>query len=431
MNIISFTVLTFYTSLLFFIFFLFSTLVNLDKDKKGFSYAFFFFSLSLIVFGQYKLEALPESMEMITFWAKIRGAGAISLILSFPLAVRTFFNSRFPKGYFYFLIISFTALMGILFPTDLVISDKIIKMGYLPTGGPGDLYIIFQSLLAGVIIYEIVNLINLYHSMIREKKYIGALLFGMIIAALTGFYDLFGPFFNFSLPTIPSMITYGLFALIMTIGTVFIWRYFDILYNLQNSEKQIRKLLEKSRMETLELLELITSAVEARDKYTAGHSRRVMEYALKIADVLNLQEEEKRLLKTACMLHDIGKIGIPESILNKPGKLTTEEYSEIKKHPVIGVEILSHFHYFVKLLPYIYHHHERVDGMGYPKGIKKERIPLLSRIIAVADTFDALTSDRPYRKAMPVTKAIQVLEDVKGTQLDSQIVNILLNIIHH
>jgi len=168
----------------------------------------------------------------------------------------------------------------------------------------------------------------------------------------------------------------------------------------------------------------LVHAIEAKDPYTRGHSERVNRYSMLIADALDMEHEEKNVLNWASILHDIGKIGIPESILNKPGKLTTDEYETIKAHPEKGHTILKPLEQISDSLPGILHHHERYDGNGYPAGLAGEEIPLNARIIAVADTFDAINSNRAYRAARPPNEAVEILERVAGSQLDSNLIEI-------
>ena len=165
-------------------------------------------------------------------------------------------------------------------------------------------------------------------------------------------------------------------------------------------------------------------AIEAKDVYTRGHSERVNRYSMMMSERLNMEEQEKNALHWASILHDIGKIGIPESILNKPDRLTDEEYNVIKSHPKKGYEILEPIEQVQSSLPGILHHHERYDGRGYPQGLKGEEIPLIGRIIAVADTFDAITSSRAYRAARPPEKALAIIEEVAGSQLDSHLAEV-------
>ncbi|MCD4786053.1 MAG: HD domain-containing protein [Candidatus Eremiobacteraeota bacterium] len=175
-------------------------------------------------------------------------------------------------------------------------------------------------------------------------------------------------------------------------------------------------------------IKALANAIEARDPYTRGHSDRVTEYSVKIAEKMGLNEDEVRKIEYASLLHDIGKIEVRESVLNKPGRLTSEEFGIMKQHPVYGAKIMEPVDEFSEMVPYMYHHHESYDGKGYPGGLKKDKIPLASRIIAVADTFDAMTSNRPYRKALPVEVALEEIEKKIGTQFDPDAAKAFLEI---
>ena len=164
-------------------------------------------------------------------------------------------------------------------------------------------------------------------------------------------------------------------------------------------------------------------AVDAKDVYTRGHSDRVAYYAVKIGKSFNLKEEELQKLKAAGIFHDIGKIGIADDILFKTDKLSDAEYDEIKKHPIKGAHILSAVSMFKDIIPLVKHHHERIDGRGYPYGIKGDEIPFLARIVSVADAFDAMTSDRQYRSKLNIDEAKKQLLLNSGTQFDSNVVN--------
>jgi putative nucleotidyltransferase with HDIG domain len=184
--------------------------------------------------------------------------------------------------------------------------------------------------------------------------------------------------------------------------------------------------LEKAYMESIETLRY---TVEAKDPYTKGHSDRVAQYSLLIGKKMGLSEEEQNKLLIGGLFHDIGKIGVPDTILRKTERLTDEEYSEIKNHPSIGAHILAPATIFQDVIPIVKHHHEKYDGRGYPAQLKGEDIPLYARIAAVADTFDAMTSKRPYRDALPVETVIAEVERCKGTQFDPQIADIFLDIL--
>ena len=172
----------------------------------------------------------------------------------------------------------------------------------------------------------------------------------------------------------------------------------------------------------------LSNAVDARDPYTAGHSMRVSKISLLISGELEMTDEDSQILEYAALFHDIGKIGITDDILNKKGKLTDDEYKLIKKHPDIGVNILGGIDFLMDALPMIKHHHERFDGKGYPCGIKGEEIPLCARIIAIADTYDAMTSDRPYRRGFSHDTAVQEIFENKGAQFDGMLVDVFMKI---
>jgi len=190
---------------------------------------------------------------------------------------------------------------------------------------------------------------------------------------------------------------------------------------IENGRLQ-NQLLEQSKDAVLAMAE----AVDKKSPWTAGHSKRVTEFALAIAEELNWTEEQLDVLRLTGLLHDIGKIGTPGIILNKAGKLTGEEYAAIKKHPVDGAHIISHMKQLHGLVPGIRHHHEQYNGMGYPDGLKGAEIPLVARILAVADAYDAMTADRPYRKGLSRKEALKRLQLGAGEQFDPGIVETFL-----
>lgn len=195
--------------------------------------------------------------------------------------------------------------------------------------------------------------------------------------------------------------------------------------------EQLRKMLsvDSSPGSLYEVVTSLSSALDARDHYTNGHSERVIEYAKQIACELGMPMNQQEELVYLCLLHDIGKIGIPDHILNKPGRLTQEEFEIMKRHAEIGEKIISPLETLKNLKPLIRHHQEYYDGGGYPDGLSGEAIPLACRILSVVDTFDAMTTDRPYRAALPIEAAIAELRRCVGTQFDPQIVEIFIRIL--
>ncbi len=170
-------------------------------------------------------------------------------------------------------------------------------------------------------------------------------------------------------------------------------------------------------------IDSLVLAMEERDPYTAGHSRRVQRFALDLAGTLGLERRQCRQLSLAAKLHDIGKVGVPEAILNKPGDLSAEEFARVREHPVVAERILAPIIRNRAILSAIRGHHEQVDGQGYPDGLKGERIPLLARVIAIADCFDAITTARAYRPALTIAAALEVLIEGAGRLYDPRLVD--------
>ena len=183
-------------------------------------------------------------------------------------------------------------------------------------------------------------------------------------------------------------------------------------------------LLESGKRTFLDTIQTLARTIDARCENTKGHSERVTQYSVSIAAALGWSEEQMEQLRQAALLHDVGKVGIPDNILKKEGPLTDKEWEEMKKHPLYTVLILNGVAGLQTILPMAQYHHERYDGKGYPAGISGEDIPLGARIIAVADAFDAMTADRVYRKAMSVSRAVEIIKECAGTQFDPQVVSV-------
>ncbi len=202
----------------------------------------------------------------------------------------------------------------------------------------------------------------------------------------------------------------------------------NMIKDMNDKLKDTYKQLERAYMESIQTLRY---TVEAKDSYTRGHSDRVSEFSVLIGKHLGLSDSDLKTLQIGGLFHDIGKIGVPDSILLKDGKLTDDEYSEIKNHPSIGAHILSTATIFKDIIPIVKHHHEKYDGFGYPSKLNGENIPYFARITAVADTFDAMTSKRTYRDALPLDVVISEIERCKGTQFDPKIADVFLDILHN
>ncbi len=188
--------------------------------------------------------------------------------------------------------------------------------------------------------------------------------------------------------------------------------------------------LQKAARENHELfinsVRALAAAIDAKDPYTRGHSERVARYAVSIAKAMELRPEEIRKVKLSALLHDVGKIGIDDRILRKPTALTDEEFEVMKLHPSKGAAIMSAIPQLADVVPGMRHHHEKWEGGGYPDGLKGEEIPLLARIVSVADTFDAMTTTRPYQKAMEISYVVNRIQSLAGTRFDKRVTDVLL-----
>ena len=192
---------------------------------------------------------------------------------------------------------------------------------------------------------------------------------------------------------------------------------------------QNAKMYSKLQDLNKDIIRSYARAVEAKDFYTRGHSDRVASYAVHLGIKVELTDDELERLYIGGVLHDIGKIGVPDHILNKPDKLTDDEFDVIKRHPVIGREILNQVYSLKDIIPLVYYHHERLDGTGYPEGLRGEEISPLVRILSVADIFEALTSDRAYRQALPLDKVEKIMFSMAGTHLDSDLVEMWFKLV--
>lgn len=203
----------------------------------------------------------------------------------------------------------------------------------------------------------------------------------------------------------------------------------DQMNEIKKINKELSETNQKLEEAYLSTIQTLRYTVEAKDTYTRGHSDRVSQYSVLIGKYLKLSDEELHDLEVGGLFHDIGKIGVPDAILKKESKLTDNEYSEIKNHPSIGAHILSSATIFQNIIPIVKHHHEKYDGTGYPGRLKGEEIPYLARIAAIADTFDAMTSNRSYRDALPLDVVISEFERCRGTQFDPKLDDVFLDIL--
>ena len=270
---------------------------------------------------------------------------------------------------------------------------------YLATGGKiGEVFLLqtILILILGVVINSII--ISGLMTLLNQHRFLG-----LWLSHLSGVFPSAIAVGTIGVIIALAFIGYGYWAVILFFGPLLLARYsFKLYIDMRNLYISTIQALNKS--------------MEAKDPYTSGHASRVEEYAVGLAEFHGLPFNTIEDIKTAAILHDIGKIGIDDSILNKASRLTQNEYAEIMKHPSIGAEIISNVDFLKKVTRMVKHHHERYDGGGYPDGLVGEEIPVEACILAIADAYDAMTSDRPYRDALTKEAALREIEKHAGTQ---------------
>ncbi|MED1791073.1 HD-GYP domain-containing protein [Brevibacillus nitrificans] len=254
-----------------------------------------------------------------------------------------------------------------------------------------------------------VKLVETFKSMIKAGTgtYLVLMMIGSVGARLVSEYG--------SIALVP------LVAIVYTLSNIF-RQYYDSLNKLHQKVEEVKSFNHR-------FLTTMAASIDARDRYTSGHSLRVAHWGREIARKIGMSSEKVEEIYVGGILHDIGKIGIEDEILNKKGKLTPEEYDKIKQHTVIGYEIILQAGMFNELLPAIRSHHERIDGKGYPDGLVGDEIPLMAKILAISDSFDAMVADRPYRKGLPVEEALNEIRRGAGTQFDERLASHFIDII--
>ena len=345
---------------------------------------FFAYGLNLAVifsFSQYlkdllkggNLKEVPRSVKVVDY---ILAAAAITLVVSQFIGLYYYYDeaNRYHRGIFY----------------------------------PGSYLFAFAALIT------LVHAITKYREHLRKRLIVPLLLFTIM-------------------PVVMSVIHYFIDRYTLTSGSIVAMAVLLYSFSILDANDAMRSAKEKE-IETQKTMlaqtaAALAEAIDAKDAYTNGHSRRVAEYSAEIAERYGKSKEECEEIYLIALLHDVGKIGVPNSIINKTGRLTDEEYAIIKTHPVRGKEILEKISIAPNLSIGAHYHHERFDGRGYPEGLKGEQIPEIARIIAVADSYDAMTSRRSYRDGLPIEKVKHELISGMGTQFDTRFANIMIELI--
>ncbi|WP_187694872.1 HD-GYP domain-containing protein [Fervidicola ferrireducens] len=355
---------------------------------------------------------LPNDAEVTVGFAIFIGS---ILVLGYKLSIWVAFLSmllyeikRKIIKHVFFKKISNIALYVIMVGSSGFVYEK---LGGIP--GYINLYEDYYAFIALIFTYFIVN--------------IGLLSIGLTILYKKPIGYILKTTFSDTLPTYIALAPLGILLAVIyiNIGALGLLLFLIPLLIARHSFKLYMD-MKKVYLETIQAL---ASAIEAKDPYTRGHSEQVAKLAVAIAEELKMDNDLISNVHYAALLHDIGKIGIPEPILNKPCKLSEEEFEKIKVHPELGANIVKKVDFLLQASFFIRYHHERLSGSGYPEGLKGEEIPLGAQIIAVADVFDALTTDRPYRKAMTVEEALKEIEQASGVDFRPDVVGALKKVL--
>jgi len=346
----------------------------------------------------------------------------IFLLFVFNLYLIDLVKEKDDKGVvpFRLRLVKWVALVGVIM---LVISQF---TGIYYTFDDTNHYVRGTAFILCYVFPVIILLLELSVIVQLQRKLSSKMLAALIVFSVMPFVAAIIQIFAYGLSLVN--ISMGITALIL-----YIFSIFDINDTmLESHERETEYLKErKDHMNVLldQTAKVLANAIDAKDKYTHGHSTRVAEYSKEIAALSGKSEQECEEIYYAALVHDVGKIGISDAVINKNGRLTEEEYEEMKKHPVIGKEILASSNLSTFLQEGAYSHHERYDGRGYPEGKKGDETPEIARIIAVADAYDAMTSKRSYRDPLPQERVREEIERGIGTQFDPTFAKIMLRLI--
>lgn len=361
------------------------------------------------------LMCVSQLTPLITQVYFVDGVMGFVLCMMMPFALIIYLNS-IQKGRYKvcFTILIVISLLSLIFWTIMHFTETISYQ---------DALVPIDSVLGIVVLCSLVTIImDLVKGRIKEYAYTAT---GFLIFIVMSFVQIVVLiFFEEISSEVPMLI-----GLLFLLAFVVIQQIYDYRFIRSQLEEEVQKKNLEHEQMLIHIVKTLAGTIDAKDKYTKGHSSRVADYSKEIASRFGYSEAEIRNIYMMGLLHDIGKIGIPDSVINKPGRLTDEEFEMIKKHPVLGAGILRNIREMPELAWVARCHHEKYDGTGYPDGFKGEDIPEQARIVAVADAYDAMTSYRSYRDPMPQEKVRSEIENGSGTQFDPKFAEIMLQMI--
>lgn len=408
-------------------------------NKKAYTYIAFLFVLAISIYSFLILEFEIASFKMILFWALLSivveslliplpnntvgisvgyAVNIATIIVGGPLLATTaaFLGvlCRIPKvtGRGFIHVFNLPTYKTIFNVSQSIIVTSSIGLIYIFSGGKIGQFTLFPTILILILgVFYNTTIISGFLSLANEQKFIGIWLSnvkGMLISAIA--------VGTMGIIIALAFIGYGYGAVILFFGPLLLARFSFRLY------VDMRNLY-------LSTIQALNKTIEAKDPYTSGHASRVETYAVQLAETYGLSFERIQDIKTASILHDIGKIGVNDYILNKSTKLTQLEFQEIMKHPSIGADIINKVDFLKNIPQIVKYHHERYDGLGYPEGISGDKIPIEACILSIADSYDAMTSDRPYRKALSKEEALVEISVNAGTQFHPTLAQAFVNML--
>ena len=409
--------------------------LHLFSNVKELRY-YLIFSIGAFIYISGQLVLLVVRVDPINLFAhQIQHLGMVISLIAFLYLPGLAFNMK-PR--FHLLKNSLTILLVCLSPflfTPFFLSPTMEKINYIYQAVPADFYWSISAILlsiyawnVGVVIYAALK--KTTHRIKLTVKEFGILvasilLFACVLIDLLAFTGLVSFYVSDILGTGTGFTIFSLsFSFILT------QEYSLTLKHLYTTRESMIEMREQIAKENEDILSTIVDILERDDNYTAGHSQRVMKISLELAKALKMDHINLDKVRTAGILHDIGKVGVSKVIINKPGKLSLEEFEEVKKHPVLGYDIVSIYKPMNEIADYVRFHHEKLNGTGYPDGIDEKKIPLIARIISVADIYDALSSKRPYRDPLSIEQCKTIMEDMVSKQeIDRELFRVLMTIL--
>ncbi|OHD56968.1 MAG: hypothetical protein A2Y33_08385 [Spirochaetes bacterium GWF1_51_8] len=397
-----------------------SQIQEIYQKKEIQNYIEFSAGAFIYVFAQ-AVILISNSFPVNLLFHRIQHVGLALGVIAFIRLPRHIFGIEKENRVLKAILIGIVMAMTPVFFTDWFLLPTEHQLGWVIQGKPGPVYWILIGILMGVFVYNIIRTLIFAiakyaqdkHFRMNEKSFIAGSLFLLVMNIIA--------IIKLNVPdTLPflenSSTSIGLSGFSLIITVILTYRYGLTFKSLSQKQEELLHVREHVEKEYEDILSTIVEILEKDDLYTAGHSRRVMQISMEIAKKMELNNSIIDKIQITGILHDIGKLGVSKLVLNKPGKLTDDEFLQIKRHSELGFDIVSTYKPLYEIATYVKAHHEKLNGEGYPDRLVDEKIPGIAKIIAVADVYDALSSKRPYREALSQEKCLQIMDQMAGNR---------------